>query len=283
MDKKRILAIEDNSVNLATLVQVLSRYYEVVPMSTGARAIKYLEKFRVDLVLLDVQMPGMSGIETLQTMRTMEYGVNVPVIFLTASKEKSTVIEGSRLGICDYIVKPFDPTKLHDRIEQAIANIAPRTIDNPQLAAKLTETVQLLATGSPKTSIVKAEEILGYEVGTDIAGRIESAKQKIKANDFVGAERILNRTIQLVNHNEQERLQESNVALNQLGIKNRLQLILSDIHNFKTEDAKEKISELISHKIPDTVFETCQKALSLLNEYDEDSAEAILTATFKSL
>lgn len=283
MDKKRILAIEDNSVNLATLVQVLSRYYEVIPMSTGARALKYLEKFRVDLVLLDVQMPGMSGIETLQAMRTMEYGINVPVIFLTASKEKSTVIEGSRLGICDYIVKPFDPTKLHDRLEQALANIAPREIDNPQLVAKLTEVIQLLAGGNPKNAIVKAEEILGYQIGNDISGRIESAKQKIKANDIIGAERIINRTIQLVNHNEQERLQESNVALNQLGIKNRLQLILSDIHNFKTEEAKEKISELISHKIPDTIFETCQNALALLNEYDEDSAEAILSTTFKSL
>lgn len=283
MDKKRILAVEDNTVNLATLEQELSKHYEVIPMSAGPRAIKYLERCRVDLILLDVQMPGMSGIEVLQTVRTMEHGVNVPVIFLTASKEKSTVIEGSRLGICDYIVKPFDPEKLHGRIEAALANIKPRPIDNQQLIVKINEILTLMGSGSLKEAVTKAEETLGYAIEQEVAIRVESAKQKIKSADLPGAERILLRTIQFVNHLEQERLQANNTALNQIGIKNRLQLILNDLRNFKTEEAKEQLGNLMAFRIPEAVFERCQQIMNLLNEFDESGAEMIIMQTIQML
>ena len=66
MEKMRILAIDDNTVNLATLEQELKSKYEVIPMISGRRAIKYLYREQVDLILLDVEMPIMDGIETLK-------------------------------------------------------------------------------------------------------------------------------------------------------------------------------------------------------------------------
>ena len=108
MEKMRILAIDDNTVNLATLEQELKSKYEVIPMISGRRAIKYLYREQVDLILLDVEMPIMDGIETLKEIRAQENGVTVPVIFLTAKKDKATVIDGAKLGIMDYITKPFD-------------------------------------------------------------------------------------------------------------------------------------------------------------------------------
>lgn len=283
MDRKKVMAVEDNAVNLATIEQELSKYYEVIPMGNGTRALKYLERYRVDLVLLDVQMPGLNGIETLQAMRSMENGINVPVIFLTASKEKSTVIEGSKLRICDYIVKPFAPEKLHDRIEQALSRIQPRPIDYQQLSLKLNDIAQTISSGSYKLAVLKAESLLGYELDPDVSGRIESVKQKLKANDAAGASRILLRTIQLVMHNEQERLNEGKTDLAAIDIKVRVQLILNDIRNFKTEDAKKKIGELISYKVPEQIFALCQKALYLLNDYDEDSAEALFNQLLQTL
>ena len=102
MERMRILAVDDNIVNLATLEQELKDEYEVIPMSSGRRAIKFLYTEKVDLILLDVQMPIMDGIETLREIRTQENGITVPVIMLTAKKDKETVIEGSKLGIMDY-------------------------------------------------------------------------------------------------------------------------------------------------------------------------------------
>ena len=101
MEKLRILAVDDNMVNLASLEQELKDEYEVIPVSSGKRAIKFLYIEKVDLILLDVQMPIMDGIETLREIRTQENGITVPVILLTAKKDKETVIEGSKLGIMD--------------------------------------------------------------------------------------------------------------------------------------------------------------------------------------
>ena len=91
MEKMRILVVDDNTVNLATVEQELKEKYEVIPMLSGRRAVKYLYREKVDLILLDVQMPIMDGIETLKTIRTQENGVTVPVIFLTTKKDKLTV------------------------------------------------------------------------------------------------------------------------------------------------------------------------------------------------
>ena len=99
MEKMRILVVDDNTVNLATVEQELKEKYEVIPMLSGRRAVKYLYREKVDLILLDVQMPIMDGIETLKTIRTQENGVTVPVIFLTTKKDKLTVVEGAKLGI----------------------------------------------------------------------------------------------------------------------------------------------------------------------------------------
>ena len=116
MEKMRILAIDDNTVNLATLEQELKSKYEVIPMISGRRAIKYLYREQVDLILLDVEMPIMDGIETLKEIRAQENGVTVPVIFLTAKKDKATVIDGAKLGIMDYITKPFKLGVLLSRV-----------------------------------------------------------------------------------------------------------------------------------------------------------------------
>ena len=113
MPRMRILAVDDNVVNLATLEQELKDKYEVIPMISGRRAIKFLQSEDVDLVLLDVQMPVMDGLETLQEIRTLENGVTLPVIFLTSTADKVVLLEGSKLGIMDYILKPFDSFDLH--------------------------------------------------------------------------------------------------------------------------------------------------------------------------
>lgn len=111
-EKMRILAVDDNIINLATIEQELKEKYEVITVNSGARAIRYLNKEKPDLILLDIQMALMDGIETLKEIRMMENGAAIPVIMLTARKDRETVIEGTKLGILDYILKPFDTQDL---------------------------------------------------------------------------------------------------------------------------------------------------------------------------
>ncbi len=120
MEKLRILAVDDNAVNLAAIEQALQDEYDVLPMIAGARAIKYLGRGKADLVLLDVQMPVMDGLQTLEEIRKLDNGAAVPVIFLTAAEDKDVAARGNELGIKDYITKPFDGEDLKRRIRRVL-------------------------------------------------------------------------------------------------------------------------------------------------------------------
>lgn len=119
MERKRVLAVDDNAVNLAAVEQALQEEYEVLPVISGSRAVRYLQKHQADLILLDIQMPGMSGPETLQEMRGLENGAEVPVIFLTALQETDRE-ELALPGVVDFIVKPFDREDLKKRVAAAL-------------------------------------------------------------------------------------------------------------------------------------------------------------------
>ncbi len=118
--RMRILAVDDNIINLATIEQELKSKYEVITVNSGARAVRFLSREQPDLVLLDIQMAVMDGLETLRKIRNLKNGSSIPVIMLTSKKDRDTVIEGSKLGIMDYVIKPFDSQDLHNRIERAL-------------------------------------------------------------------------------------------------------------------------------------------------------------------
>lgn len=118
--KLRILAVDDNIINLATIEQELKSKYEVITVNSGERAIRFLGREKPDLILLDIQMAAMDGLEALRKIRNLRNGANIPVIMLTGRKDRETVIEGTKLGIMDYVVKPFNAQDLHGRIERAL-------------------------------------------------------------------------------------------------------------------------------------------------------------------
>ena len=120
-EKFTILAVDDNSISLATIEQELKRKYNVVPVNSGVRALQYLkQKTPPDLILLDVQMALKDGVETLRDIRKMENCEKIPVIMLTKKKKKNVILESSKLGINDYVLKPFNAQDLHDRIERVL-------------------------------------------------------------------------------------------------------------------------------------------------------------------
>lgn len=118
--KYRILAVDDNSISLATIEQALKEKYEVTPLNSGVRALQYLKKNKPDLILLDVRMASKDGVETLREIREMEDCQNIPVIMLTSQNDKHTVLESFMLGADNYILKPFNVEDLHERIESVL-------------------------------------------------------------------------------------------------------------------------------------------------------------------
>lgn len=119
-NKPRILAVDDNAISLMAIEQALRNGYEVITVNSGDRAIRYLLCERPDLILLDIQMAQKDGIETLKEIRTMKNGADVPVIMLTSKNDRETIVESSKFGIDDYVLKPFDSRKLQERIEQTL-------------------------------------------------------------------------------------------------------------------------------------------------------------------
>ena len=120
LNRKRILAVDDAVIILRRITNALEEYYDVVTVSSGTRALKYLEKEKPDLILLDIRMMPKDGFETLQEIRAMEDRSDIPVIMLTGVEDKTYVIEGIKLGICDYILKPFSPDDLVERIQRVL-------------------------------------------------------------------------------------------------------------------------------------------------------------------
>lgn len=118
--KPKILAVDDNSISLAAIELELKEEYEVIPLKSGLRALQYLKRERPDLILLDIQMALKDGIETLREIRKREDCSDIPVIMLTSMRDKSTVVESSKLGIVDYVIKPFDRQELHERVKRAL-------------------------------------------------------------------------------------------------------------------------------------------------------------------
>lgn len=118
--KMRILVVDDSAVSLATVEQKLKDIYEVITVNSGVRALRYLKNERPDLILLDIKMEGKDGIETLKELREMKNGEDIPVIMLTSKNDKGSLIETAKLGIYDYLLKPFDTQDLHKRIKRAL-------------------------------------------------------------------------------------------------------------------------------------------------------------------
>ncbi len=120
----KILVVDDDDMNLKMAEFILKKdmkNVEVLLADSGMKAIDTLQREKVDLVLLDFQMPVMNGLKTLEIIRKREDMKDIKVIFLTAASDRDTVMKAGMMGVADYIKKPFMPKDLIDRVSQALA------------------------------------------------------------------------------------------------------------------------------------------------------------------
>lgn len=104
-----VLIVDDEELNRDALARRLQRHdYEVVAAKSGREAIELLCGREFDLVLLDIMMPGMNGLEVLKFLRRVDSLVDLPIIMVTAKGESRDVVEALELGANDYVTKPLD-------------------------------------------------------------------------------------------------------------------------------------------------------------------------------
>ena len=115
---KRVLAVDDDDMNLMRIKKILRTEYDVFFASSGVEALDTLKREQMDLVLLDIEMPRMNGFETFERMK--EFAAETPVIFLTASGQEGDVVNAIRLGAVNYLKKPFPPQELLNRVAQEL-------------------------------------------------------------------------------------------------------------------------------------------------------------------
>jgi len=117
MNRKTIFMTDDDMTILALGDETLSKYYDVVTFGSGVLLLRMLERHVPDLILLDVEMPDISGYETIKRIKENQETSHIPVIFLTSKIDVESELEGLSLGAIDYIFKPFTPQLLLKRIE----------------------------------------------------------------------------------------------------------------------------------------------------------------------
>lgn len=118
MDRAKILVCDDDPSLQAAFKLILSDFYELVVVNNGNEATQRLESFNPDLLLLDIKMPRIDGLETLQNIRKV--APELKVIVVTGYQSTSAAQEMSKFGILDYIMKPFESNKLLNAVEKAL-------------------------------------------------------------------------------------------------------------------------------------------------------------------
>ncbi|NNE51171.1 MAG: response regulator [Sulfitobacter sp.] len=119
----KLLHVEDDPDirEIAQMSLDMSGEFEVVQCESGEDALKMVQNYTPDVILLDMMMPGMTGRQTLEKMREMEHLKEVPAIFMTARAQQSEQDELRQIGASEVISKPFDPMSLGDQIKDIIA------------------------------------------------------------------------------------------------------------------------------------------------------------------
>ncbi len=122
MSKGKILVVDDE-INITQILQfsIGAEGYEVITAQNGEEAIDKAKREQPDLIILDIMMPRIDGYEACRLLKANPLTKNIPVVLLTAKGRDIDKRLGQEVGAIDYIVKPFSPNKLIDRIQKLLS------------------------------------------------------------------------------------------------------------------------------------------------------------------
>lgn len=126
---KRILILDDHDSIRMLLGTILSQSYDVYTKKDGLDGLAWLGEGNIpDLIILDLNMPQLSGIDFLKNLRNSGFYQDIPVIVLSSSEDQDEMDLCHRLGIAHYFIKPFNPIVLKEKIVEVIAQYQPKAV-----------------------------------------------------------------------------------------------------------------------------------------------------------
>ncbi len=114
--KQRVLVVDDESLNIDILAELLNDEYKIIVAKSGEQAISVANNDAPDLVLLDIMMPNMDGFEVCKRFKNSDSLKDVPILFISALNDSNNKINGFKVGAVDYITKPFQPDEVKARV-----------------------------------------------------------------------------------------------------------------------------------------------------------------------
>jgi diguanylate cyclase (GGDEF)-like protein len=114
--EKTILVVDDNESNIDMILAILKEY-DVIPSTSGDDALALIKEESIDLVLLDILMPGMDGFTVCKRLKDQPDTKDIPIIFITAKNDEASIEQAYDLGGADYVTKPFKPKELLARVK----------------------------------------------------------------------------------------------------------------------------------------------------------------------
>jgi len=129
-DMKKVYLIDDDEMHLTTAELYLKSEYEVYKANSGQEALDYINtnQFVPSIILLDIIMPNMDGWEVFKKMREIAILKNVPIVFLTSVEDEAERKKAFKMGIADYLMKPFNMTELKSSIKDLIKKYEARKV-----------------------------------------------------------------------------------------------------------------------------------------------------------
>jgi two-component system sensor histidine kinase/response regulator len=256
---KSILIVDDNPFNLQLLGKVLNGYgYEIEFAMNGEAALEWLNTAKFDLILLDINMPGMNGFEVCRKIRSNPLFNNMPVIFLSAESDRESILKGFELGAQDYLSKPFDSRELLVRVRTHLVlkdSLEKLEKLNKLLEEKVSERTQQLkeandrleATNLKLLDLDRAKSeflnLISHEIRTPlngIIGPLELLKDPVSISEIRELVEILNFSVKRLERFSLNALLITRLKTKQLEIRKDI-INLSDLISEVIEEANEKL------------------------------------------
>ncbi len=197
----RILVIDDDIMNLKMAEHILKKYYEVILVSSGQEALELLKRDVPDLILLDLHMPELNGLEVMEQLRAMEKVSEIPVVFLTADSERENENKIFKAGAMDYIQKPFlaevvlrrigrllELFHLQQSLQQEVEKKTQELKESSMRIQRLSEQVMLSLASAidAKDTYTRGHSVRVAEYSRELARRMGKTEREIGDIYYVG-------------------------------------------------------------------------------------------------
>ena len=120
LEKKIIFVVDDVETTLIMAKNALKKDFRVITLGSAGKLFAFLEKIKPNLILLDIEMPEMNGFQALKKIKENKRNKDIPVVFLASGGTIANVAKAASFGACDFVVKPFEPNGLLEKVKKNI-------------------------------------------------------------------------------------------------------------------------------------------------------------------